>query len=236
MDDDLVSRTDRAIERALQRMLDADDAKNDSRSNDDWAVWQRAATEYWVALHPHLTRFRRGDPAETPTIAEMRERAEVVARGMDDIPDSWRLAPPSRQKAEHLARVGWFHEQLAGLYGPVEDAIKRLRQGDPSGIETLVRFLEADVYCLRSGYAKAEAIRFLTRADLDDATLERLRRVVLKVVDVDRREFRAYIRLARRVDSAVLRDELRMRLAATRHRTVRHAEWMLVGLGEPPSA
>jgi hypothetical protein len=166
----------------------------------------------------------------------MRDRAEMVARAMDDVPFTWRLAPPSRQRAEHLARVGWFHEQLAGLYGPVRHALERLRRDDLSGIETLIRFLEADVYCHRSGYLKAEVIRFLTRANLNDETLERLRRVVLAVVDdFDRREFRAYIRLGRRVDSAAFRNDLRTRRDSGSHRTARHADWMLVGLGEPPS-
>lgn len=220
----------------MQRMIEADNAENAGHSADDWAVWQRAATEYWVLLHPDLARYRRGDPQRVPTVSEMRDRAEMVARSMDDVPDTWRLAPPSRQRAEHLARVGWFHEQLAGLYGPVDHAIERLRRDDRSGIETLVRFLEADVYCFRSGYAKAEAIRFLTRADLNDEVVERLRRVVLAVVDdFDRREFRAYIRLGRRVDSAAFRDDLRARLDSGSRRSARHADWMLVGLGEPPS-
>jgi hypothetical protein len=231
-----VSRTESPVERALQRMLDADDAKNAGFDDDDWVAWQRAATDYWVLLHPNLAPFRRGDPARIPTISEIRDRAELVARAMDDIPDTWRLAPPSRQKAEHLARVGWSHELLAGLYGPVEHAIERLRRDDPSGVETLVRFLEADVYCFGSGYAKAEVIRFLTRADLNEEIMERLRRVALAVVDgFDRREFRAYIRLGRRVDSAAFRDDLRTRLDSESNRTKRHAHWMLVGLGEPSS-
>ena len=111
-----------------------------------------------------------------------------------------------------------------------------LRRDDQSGVETLVRFLEADVYCFRSGYVKADAIRFLTRADLNDETMERLRRVALTVVDDgDRREFRAYIRLGRRVDSAAFRNDLRTRLDSGSRRTARHADWMLVGLGDPPA-
>lgn len=159
----VVSRPESAIDRALHRMLEAEQVSNAGRSNEDWDVWQRAATDYWVLIHPGLARFRRGDPAQTPTVEEMRERAEIIARAMDKVPDTWRLAPPSRQRAEHLARVGWFHEQGSGLYGPIAHALERLRHDDPSGIETLVRFLESDVYCFRSGYMKAEVIRFLTR-------------------------------------------------------------------------
>jgi hypothetical protein len=109
----------------------------------------------------------------------------------------------------------------------------RLHDGDLSGVETLVRFLEADVYCDRSGYMKADVIRILTRADLDEATLVRLRTVVLAAVEgFDRREFRSYIRLARRVDSDALRQELASRLGSATARTSRHAKWMLAGIDQ----
>jgi hypothetical protein len=70
---------------------------------------------------------------------------------MTDVPTTWRLARPSLAKAEHLARVGWFHELYAALYGPIEHAVKHVEGGDAAAVETLVRFLEADVYCHRSG-------------------------------------------------------------------------------------
>ena len=214
-------------------MLDADNKKNATHDNDDWHAWQRAATDYWVLLHPQLARLRRGDDSRTPSTAEMQERAESVRGAMHGVPTTWRLAPPSPERTEHLARVGWFHEQLAGLYGPIDDAIERLRRDDASSVETLIKFLEADVFCFRSGYKKAEVITVVTRAPLDDEALDRLRRVVVAAVDgVDRREFRSYIRLARRVDSPALRAELTSRLSSALSRTVRHAEWMLAGLGE----
>jgi hypothetical protein len=217
-------------------MLEAEQVSNAGRSNEDWDVWQRAATDYWSSSIRAWRGFGAA-MAQTPTVEEMRERAEIIARAMDKVPDTWRLAPPSRQRAEHLAHVGWFHEQGSGLYGPIAHALERLRHDDPSGIETLVRFLESDVYCFRSGYMKAEVIRFLTRADLDAATIERPRVVVLAVVDdFDRREFRAYIRLSRRVDSAPFREDLRSRLASRSPRTARHADWVLVGLGESSTA
>jgi hypothetical protein len=215
-------------------MLEAEHALEAKRSNDDlWAVWQRAATDYWVLLHPELARFRAGDPHSTPTIGEMRERAKLVAHAMDGIPETWRLAADSPIRNEQSARVGWLHELMGGLYGPITDAMARLHDGDLSGVETLVRFLEADVYCDRSGYMKADVIRILTRADLDEATLARLRTVALAAVDgFDRREFRSYIRLARRVDSDALRQELASRLGSATARTSRHAKWMLAGIDQ----
>jgi hypothetical protein len=141
----------------------------------------------------------------------------------------------SDAKVEHLARTGWFHELMDGLYAPVLDAMRRLRRGDRSGLETLVRFLEADVYCFRSGYTKAAVIHRITQVDLDESTKERLRGVVLEVVDGhDRTEFRKYIRLARYVDSPDLRAALRERAATATWAPRRHAEWVLTALGETP--
>jgi hypothetical protein len=223
------------VDVAYQRMLDAEDVMNRRLDDDDWTTWQRAATDYWILCHPEIARWRRPPVGSMPTVAEMRERAELVARAMDDIPDDWRLRPPSRQRAEYLARVGWFHELMVGLYGPVYDAIGLLKAGDSDGIEMPVRFLEADVYCFRSGYVKADAIRFLTRADLSAPVLGRLQRVVIDVISTyDRREFRSYIRLARRVDSPAFRAELRSIAAASWRHPARRAAWTLVGLGEGP--
>jgi hypothetical protein len=222
-----------AIDAAFEKMLAADDAKHASGSNEDWSTWQRAATRYWVLRHPDLARFRRGDPATAPTIGEIRERADLLAGARTNIPITWQLAPPSLAKAEHLARVGWFHELYAALYGPIEHAMRHVQSGDATAVETLVRFLEADVYCHRSGYLKADAIRFLTRAGFDGESERRLRDVVLAVVDdFDRREFRSYVRLARRVDDESLRAALRLRAASDHRRTARHAQWVLDGLGE----
>jgi hypothetical protein len=232
----MTRRSDEAVERALRRMLDADDAKNASQGHREWEAWQRAAADYWVLLHPGLASLRRGDPGRTPPVDEMRERADAIVSSRDGIPMGWRQMPPTPEKVEYLARTGWWHELMAGLYEPVNHAIDRLRHGDVSGIETLVRFLEADVYCHRSGYAKADAIRFLTRAPLSDDVIDRLRSVVLAVVDsYDRREFRSYIRLARRVDSDDLRQALRERRdrgISGDPRTVQHARFMLEELGE----
>jgi hypothetical protein len=219
------------IRRALEQMLLADDAKNQAQSNDAWSRWQEAATDYWVLLHPNLARFRRGDPRPPPSIDELRERAALVSTAMDGIPSSWRLAPPSVARAEHLARVGWFHELLAGLSGPVRYAIEAVRNGDPSGVETLVRFLEADVYCFRSGYLKVDVINALVRASLTDEAADRLRKVVLDVVDgPDRREFRAYVRLAWKVETPALLAALDERAKSPTRRVARYGKWILDGL------
>src|SRR4051794_12522983 len=132
-------RQPRAVDLALRRMLDAEDRKDGTGAGADWNEWQRAATDYWLLLHPELAPHRRGDPARTPTVAELRERAGLVSRAMHGIPSNWRLQPRSAERSERLARVGWFHELGLGLYEPVFDAIARAPR-DRAAVETLIRF------------------------------------------------------------------------------------------------
>ena len=226
-----------AIKAARQRMLDADGRKN-ARGNakEAWDKWQRAAVDYWELLHADLHRLRRGDQSRVLTVDEMRELGEGISDAMHGIPESWRLNAPSGAKIEHLARVGWWHQLMAALYEPIERAVHRAAD-DPAAVETLFRFLEADVYCHRSGYMKADAARALKRLDLDEPSRDRVRSIVLTIVDgPDRREFRSFVRLATAVDSALLRVELRRRRDEGDPRTRRHATWVLEGLGERSDA
>ena len=64
------------------------------------------------------------------------------------------------------------------------------------GVDELIEYLEKDEWKFGSGYAKAYIIRMLGKIDLKYTQAERLRRVVLAVVEGrDRREFRHYCRL-----------------------------------------
>jgi hypothetical protein len=96
------------------------------------------------------------------------------------------------------------------------------------GVDAAIEFLEKDEWTFGSGYAKAELIRLLRKLDLKPTQAERLRRVVLAVVDGrDRREFRHYCRLAYKVDSPHLRKELVRRLDGESEVVRRHARWTL---------
>jgi len=195
-----------------------------------WEQQEAASLAWWLARHPESSRLRRPAPGHVPTVAEISERAEAIMsvdrarrEGIDD--------------ETERALLAWWHELSAGFWEPIERARQAVRSGDPSGIETLVRFLEADVYCFSSGYLKADAADALKRAELDAPTAERLRAVILAVVDsYDRREFRAYVRLARHIDNPAFREALRARLTDRSPRTARHARWVLVGLSDPSVA
>ncbi len=120
------------------------------------------------------------------------------------------------------------------MYAPeFQDAFERLRQGDRDAVEPAVSFLEADPHTFRSGYIKADLVRFLKRINLDPETRRRLRGVLLKVVEAQpRREFRDYCRLATALDSPELRSALRER-TGEQPPIGRQARWMLEALGEP---
>lgn len=140
-------------------------------------------------------------------------------------------ALPGADATTHQAATDEFHRAYARLYGPVEDAIARMRNGDQDAAEALLQFLEADPWCFRSGYVKAEITRVLNRADRLDT--ERLQAIVLKVVEAPtRREFGDYLRLARRTDSGGFREALRDLAHTGPPHARRHARWVLAALGE----
>ena len=96
------------------------------------------------------------------------------------------------------------------------------------GVDGAIEFLEKDEWAFGSGYAKADLIRLLRKVDLNHTQAERLRRVVLAVVDGrDRREFRHYCRLACKLYSPQLRKELTRRLEDENEVVRRHARWVL---------
>ena len=122
-----------------------------------------------------------------------------------------------------------FRTAIARAYAPAFwEEYEHLKEGKPSSILTAVKFLEADPWFVGSGYTKAELIRRITRIELSQATAERLRQVVLAAVDHhDRREFRQYCRLARKVDSPELREKLSLRLGHDDPAVRRRARWVL---------
>ena len=115
-------------------------------------------------------------------------------------------------------------------------ALERLPTGDPAAIESATLFLEADPWFQRSGYAKAEIIRRLNRLRLSREIEQRLRAVVLDVArGRDRREYRAYCRLARKVASPELGAQLEMLAVSGDAALRRRARWMLDAIRQPAS-
>ena len=138
-----------------------------------------------------------------------------------------------RARWEEAARE--WHEAMSLLYPQdFRDALERLRLGQADAIEPAIVFLEADPWAFRTGYAKETILRYLKRAEFHGDQAGRLRAVVLHAVDVgDRREFRGYCKLARRVVDDRLRSQLLTRLRSTDPGIARRALWMLDAISEP---
>jgi hypothetical protein len=116
-----------------------------------------------------------------------------------------------------------------GAFDPVA-----VRAGDPEAIDRAISFLEVDPWFHRSGYLKDDLVRALRQVDLGPGAATRLRVVLLAVTDVgDRREFRGYCRLARRIADEALVAALLDRLRGDDVRIARRALWMLDALRVP---
>lgn len=111
--------------------------------------------------------------------------------------------------------------------------IELLRGGDSTKLESAVAFLEADPWFHRSGYAKVKMARYIKQAMLTPGYVARLQNVVLAMVEQrNGQEFRAYCRLARKVDSPELREKLKRRFAHDDANVRRRARWVLEALGQ----
>ncbi|HEY4188973.1 MAG TPA: hypothetical protein VGM28_01010 [Candidatus Limnocylindrales bacterium] len=213
---------------ASERMFEAYAAMRKARTNEPWFAWQAAAADYYVLRHPEAQALRRSRAGGIATVTELVARGEALNRFHRAFKDEGYRDP---DEVARISKTGWFHELIAGVFGPIDQARSAVRQGDLTDVEILVRFLEADVYCFRSGYEKGYVADTLKGVTHDGAVADRLRIVVLAVVDgYDRREFRAYVRLARSVDSPELQAALEARLGAASPTVRRHARWVLDGL------
>jgi hypothetical protein len=198
-------------------MLDANAASRSSQANGEWEAWQQAATAYHLALHPEdgaWLAIRDAPP--------FGDNAEILARAAKVEQASLRVkATASRRQdlsgfVEWSEAAGWWHETLAAMYPrSFMQAIEAVRAGDRSDLEPVVRFLEADPWCFRSGYVKEEIISALGHLELSEPEKERLRSVVINFVDYPkpRRELRAYVNLARRISNPQLVAALNERLS-----------------------
>jgi hypothetical protein len=132
-----------------------------------------------------------------------------------------------------LTAIARFREAVEAAYPPgFWDDVARLEKGDVEALETAIQFLEADPYFDRSGYVKADLLRLIKRLPLTSEQAERLRAVVIDAVERrGGREFRAYCRLARRLDGPELREALSRQATSGDADIRRRAGWMLHVLG-----
>lgn len=166
-------------------------------------------------------------------------RVAEAARAVYD--KAWELHLRFPQDAEssnaYIESQKRYHHLIQKAY-PSEfgQELSRLGVGDASGLESIVAFLEADPIFYGTGYLKENLSRLLRDLDIPTKYVLRLQAVFLSIVDRrDGREFRAYCRLARKVDSPELRNGLTRQLTHTEPNVRRRARWVLEVLksGEP---
>lgn len=181
---------------------------------------------------PDRERFgsRRGfDQAKAASRAEKARLAvhEAAQRRGSRKSSSW--------QKWHVA-ADEFHRAIDAAYPPgFWENYTRLKEGQPEALEIAMVFLEDDPWFFRSGYIKVELIKYIGRTTLTEDRAQRLRRIALHAVDSrDRREFRAYCRLARKIDSSDLRNALLRRTNSFDDGIRRRARWMLEALGTKP--
>jgi hypothetical protein len=182
------------------------------------ADWVKAGADYYVALHPEDARWRPTSTEEgIPSVDEIRDRSAAADRAHKAIPHDGRITMDKARHELWMAQVPWAEETFRGVYTDgFRRAVAAIKAGDASGLEYCVRFLEADPWCFRSGYMKAELIPAITQFELDEPMRQRLRLVVIAIVDDARRrrEIGRYGTLARAVATIDLRAELEQRTMA----------------------
>ncbi len=168
-----------------------------------------------------------------------RARQVAEAQQWNTLASQMRFRPPADPQTwdVHKATAERLWKALDAAYpeGFWEDC-KKLKAGDAAGLETAIRFLEADPYFFRSGYIKAWLIRGIKPSMLTPAYRKRLQQVVLSLIDRrDDRDFRAFCKLACKVDAPELREQLTQRLTHNDPNVRRRARWVLEALAQKDS-
>lgn len=176
---------------------------------------------------------------EEPFDYAARTRQVEEAQQWNNLASQLRFRPPADPQIWdiHKATAERFWKAMDAAYpmGFWEDC-EKLKAGDAAGLETVIRFLEADPYFFRSGYIKAWLIRGIKPSMLKPADIKRLQNVVLSLIDRrDDRDFRAFCKLARKVDSPKLREQLAQRINQGNFDVRRRARWVLEALAQKDS-
>jgi len=174
----------------------------------------------------------RGSPFDYAARARQVQEAQRWNR----LASQLRFRPPADAHVwdVHRATAGRFYEAVEAAYPPgFWDDFQCLTRGEAKGVESAIRFLEADPWFHRSGYLKEKLIRHIKPPMLTPNFTARLQNVVLAMVERrNGQEFRAFCRLACKVDAPALREQLTRRLTDGDPDTRRRARWVLEALGQ----
>lgn len=164
------------------------------------------------------------------------------AQSMDDVRDFFHEvvqegrqyhADPKATAVIESARRLYYAASEAAYPAEFWEDYQKLKLGDAAGLESAVRFLEADPYFHHSGYTKVKLIRHIKPPMLIPEYIRRLQNVILEMVERrNGQEFRAYCKLARKVDGPELREQLAQRVDLGDFDVRRRARWVLEALAQ----
>ena len=145
-------------------------------------------------------------------------------------------ADPKAEAVIESARRVYEAAQEAAYPAGFWESYQKLRAGDAAGLEAAAAFLEADPWFPNSGYVKVKLIRHIKPPMLTSEDVTRLQNVVLEMVERrNGQEFRAYCKLARKVDGPRLRAQLAQRVNEGGFDVRRRARWVLEALAQKDS-
>lgn len=137
-----------------------------------------------------------------------------------------------KEKELWLHAVDNFNRAITEAYPPgFWSAYEQLKAKDIEGLEIAITFLENDPWFFRSGYVKQELITLICKVPIASSQQKRLASVVMNAIQGhDRREFRMYCKLARRIVSDEMRREIKDIVDGSTGDTNRRAQWVWDGL------
>jgi hypothetical protein len=154
-------------------------------------------------------------------LESLRQKIYAAARRRSEGPEQ-RAAWEKTSRAFFTA-----YDQLA-FPGGLNRQFELLKTGDAEAIEMAIRYLEADPWYFRSGYYKADMLRFLRKHPLSDDQSSRLRVLILKRVRGRHvRETRDYCRFAPKVTNPEFEAEIRSIADNSNRVASRHAQWVI---------
>jgi hypothetical protein len=177
-------------------------------------------------------RLRRMPHVGSDDAPKRRQEAfEAICQVRSDLcqiacrhPDAPSLTRIGQAVSERFEAVRW------ALYPPgYASACERARQGNVAAAEPLIQLLEENL--LDTG--PDLSCRLLKRLPLSESQQNRLRKVILGIVDTrHNKHFREYRRLARKLDSPAFYQALAVRSHASDPDVRRRAEWILATIDQ----
>jgi hypothetical protein len=151
----------------------------------------------------------------------------ISAKDISKLEQAMQAGGPGHYRRERY-QAGAVHVGIYKIFAIWPDKLKEIEEIDGEWRESAITFLEINPRYFRSGYDKAQLLRYLKRADLNPKHKQRLLAVLLDVVGrPSGLEFRQYCQLAARLASQELASALLKLMNSEDEGVRRRATWML---------